>query len=701
MIGIIKKIYINRKRLPHILQSEYAECGLACLAMLFGYYGCKISLSELRQRFPISLKGMTLYQFIQIGEQLGFKMKVMRIDFHQLKMTQLPCIIHWNSNHYIVIKKMTNRLIILHDPARGERRITYDEFNLGFTGIILEVAPKNTFNLLNTSNQPASSNVLARKRNSSALILYSLLMRYRSALLKLFIVSILIQLVYILGVKISQKCIDYSSNNTLNHMIYIGICSLLCLKCIEIFSMGMRAKMISNVGAHINKEMGDVVMKHMISLRTAFFENRHIGDIVSRVGAIEKIRHVVTEGLVEGMIDGIVSLMMISVMLFFSIKITCIILTSSMLYLLFRIYYNHKANQAHTEMLHARSIELSHFMETLRAIPAIKLFSKEWERFSHWSSHFKRSITTSTKLSRHKIQHDYIKNTFFSVDFSLSLGVGCLYLVKHALTIGMLYALLAYRQQFMMAICNLADKFQEFKTLKLHLNRMDDIVLEPAEILHTSDHSFSSGHLSFKNISYCYPMDTVPILKNISINIKQKECIAITGPSGCGKTTLLKILMGLLIPTDGNVYLDAIPVYPNYIHSYRKILSGVMQNDILLSGTIRQNISFFSERVDDVHLLTCAKLAGISDEISTFPMGFETFIGDMGAGLSGGQKQRLLLARALYARPRILFLDEATSHLDLKKEQEVNLSIRSLDITIIMVAHRKETISMADRIISL
>jgi ATP-binding cassette subfamily B protein RaxB len=406
-----------------------------------------------------------------------------------------------------------------------------------------------------------------------------------------------------------------------------------------------------------------------------------------------------TEGLIEGVVDGFISILMVIAMFTTSLKIALVIVSSSFIYGVTRYYYNNKAHQYHDEMLYARSMELSYFMETLRAVPAIKIFCKEDDRLTKWSAKFVCSINSMTCLTRHKIIFDSIKNGIFGLDFVVVLGLGCLYLEKLNLSLGVLYALLAYRQQFIAAVINLADKIQEYKSLKLHLNRLDDIISEPIERNDFKKRDFDAASLTLDNISYSYALDVIPTLKQVNLQIKAKECVVITGPSGCGKTTLLKVMMGLLSPTAGCMLVDSISVYPYYVSSYRKKIASVLQADILLSGTIKENISFFSSIVDHEHVDECAKLAGIRDEIHALPMGFDTFVGDMGSVLSGGQKQRILLARAFYARPKILFLDEATSHLDVNKELEVNQAIRSLGITVIMIAHRKETINMADRVI--
>ncbi|MFZ2315781.1 MAG: peptidase domain-containing ABC transporter [Gammaproteobacteria bacterium] len=686
----------SRNKLPLILQSEMAECGLVCLAMVLGYYGYNISLAQIRSYIQSTLKGVTLYQLKQLAEHYGLIANVLRIEPNQFSTLILPCVMHWDMNHFIVVYKVTPSGIRVHDPAQGKRFIPFGEVHKYFTGIVLELIASNDFQLLSVTTHNEYS-----KR-----ILTDLLKKHASSIGGLILISGFIQSSYIFGITFIQKSIDGSGKHFQSHLIFWMLLAFLGTKFMENAATGLRALMVHAAGTLINFEFGWSVMKHILLLPVSFFENRHIGDILSRFGAIEKIRHTVTEGMIEGLVDGLIAIIVLGMMFYINITMSVVVIMVSLLYFLSRYYYHYSARQYQEEALHTRSIELSHFMETLRSIPSIKIFAKEKQRLDSWANKFIKSLNAMTRVAWHKLIYDSIKNLLFGIEFSITLCIGCLLLSGGKISLGMLYAYLAYRQQFTNAISRLADKMQEYKVLALNLDRLDDITAESIELESSKEvdnnlPDLSLDRLVLKDVNFSYSIHDKVILKNINMDISKDECVAITGPSGCGKTTLFKIMMGLLPPTSGLVYCGNHTIYPNRVSCYRKKIAAVLQDDVLFSGTIIENISFFDKNVDIDRVYHCAELAGIIDEINAFPMRFYTLIGDMGSVLSGGQKQRLIIARALYAQPQILFLDEATSHLDILKEREVNRAIKSLGIMVIMIAHRMETIMMADRVISL
>jgi ATP-binding cassette subfamily B protein RaxB len=681
-----------KNRLPIFLQSEMTECGLACLAMIFTYHGTTISLSELRRHFNVSQKGITLQQLKQVAQLSGFKTNVLRLDIHQLASVKLPCILHWDLNHFVVLKSFDEKQFVIHDPARGLRSISYDHFDKSFTGVVLELIPEQV------------RSFLKKKKPDSGIILRQLFKDHLVSFIKLVCLSGLIQILYIAAIQLIQRCLDNSLNHFQPKWIVILLAAFFGFKLVEISAIATRTILITSVGSLINRDFGMFVKKHLLSLPISFFENRHVGDVLSRFGAIEKIRSTLTEGVVEGLIDGLVSIIMLIVMIYTNHTLSIIVVFFSLLYFVSRFFHNQKSRQLNEEALYARAIELSHFMETIRGILPIKLFSKTNDRLRTWSNKFIIALNSSNRIVWHKLKFDVIKNLFFGTDLTLVLFIGCFFISDKMLSIGVLYAFISYRQQFILSITNLTDKFQNFYLLRLHIERLNDIVAEETEYKNEKiliQPILRDKKLLLNNISFTYPGDEKPVLENMTLTISPNECVAITGPSGCGKTTLLKILMGFLPPSQGQLYLDDIPVYPNYVASYRQTISGVLQNDLLFSGTMIDNISFFDSKVNMDRVYQCAKLAGIFDEIQLLPMGFNTLIGDMGSVLSGGQKQRVILARALYSQPTILFLDEASSHLDIAKEREINQNIKSLGLTIVMIAHRLETIQMADRIIKL
>jgi ATP-binding cassette subfamily B protein RaxB len=268
----------------------------------------------------------------------------------------------------------------------------------------------------------------------------------------------------------------------------------------------------------------------------------------------------------------------------------------------------------------------------------------------------------------------------------------------------MLFAFISYKDQFSQRMASLIDKLFEFRMLRLHGERVADIVLTQVEqdtFTHEVDPTEITPSIELRQISFRYSDSEPYIIKDLDLKINPDECIALTGPSGSGKTTLMKLLLGLLEPTSGDILIGGVKLANMGLSNYRQLIGTVMQDDMLFAGSVLDNISFFSTSPDQEQIVQCARLAAIDNEIMSMPMAYNTLVGDIGTGLSGGQKQRILLARALYKNPQLLVLDEATSHLDVWNEQAVNAAIQSLKLTRIIVAHRPETIAMAERVVVL
>lgn len=679
--------------LPVILQSEISECGLACLAMIFSFHGFSISLSELRVIAETSFQGVTLAQLKKIAEDIGLVVNVLRIDIAQLKSIKLPCIAHWEINHFIVIQSIKKNKIIAHDPVRGRRQLSYCEVYQKMTGVVLELSPTDSFLKRKCQHQISLFNF--RK----------IINQHGQMILKLFVCSVVIQCCYIASIKLLQMAIDHAMVSFKFSLYMLIFSAILGIKMLEMSAFGIRAYLVSHVGSRINENMASKFVSHLLSLPMKFFENRHIGDLLSRFGAIDKMREVLTDGAVEGLVDGIISSIALMMMCLYSIKIAFIIIIFSLVDITVRFTFKKTLNILNDEALHCHAIESSTMIETLRSILSIKIFNKESNRIGLWRNKLIAYLNARTKISFCQTLIYAIKNLLQGMEMALTFILGCQLVAEQKMSVGLLYAFLAYRLQFVTAMSGLVDQLLEFNLVKLHAEKLNEVLRIEPEFKSSTDAVEFTGkaneNIVLKDIQFRYTPNDRLLLSDFNLTIHKNEILAITGSSGCGKTSLLKMLMGLLPPTNGNIFLGETPIYPDHAMCYRKYIASVMQNDFLLSGTIIDNISFFDPHVNFEKVYECAKFSGILDEINSFSLGFYTLIGDMGSLLSGGQRQRILLARALYSEPAILFLDEATSHLDLKKEREVNAALRQLKMTIIMVAHRQETIHMADNVVCL
>jgi ATP-binding cassette subfamily B protein RaxB len=311
-------------------------------------------------------------------------------------------------------------------------------------------------------------------------------------------------------------------------------------------------------------------------------------------------------------------------------------------------------------------------------------------------------VSANVRLGRTKIEFTTIHDSLFGLENIITIYLAARLALNGSFTVGMIFAFMSYKQHFTEKAVQLVEKALDFRLLELHLDRLADIALSPLERGHDQLLSYTrqiQGRVELRNVSFRYAETEPFVLDDISFIVEPGEFVTIMGPSGGGKTTLIKIMLGLLEPTEGEVLIDGTPLSTIGPRAYREQVAAVMQEDQLLSGSIADNICFFDPTFDHERMIQCAQSAGIHEEIMAMPMTYNSLIGDMGSSLSGGQKQRVMLARALYREPRILFLDEGTAHLDVDNEKRINETLKSLQMTRISVAHRPQASNGADQIL--
>ncbi|TCN91612.1 colicin V processing peptidase, partial [Vibrio crassostreae] len=466
-----------------------------------------------------------------------------------------------------------------------------------------------------------------------------------------------------------------------------------------------RSWFVVRFSSALNIQMGANLFHHLIRLPNAYFEKRHVGDVVSRFGSINAIRELLTTGIVEALIDGLMASVVLIMMFLYSPLLTGVVLAVVGLSFVVQWLFYFPNRRITEESIVAEAKEDSHFLESIRAIQTIKLFSHETHRQNSWLNRYAEVINTDIQLGKLDIAETTLNDLIFGLEMVIVVYLGALIVIEGELTVGMLLAFIAYKNQFTTSILAFIDKILSFKLLTLHLERLSDITLHTQEDLPGQGQASLpqpvKGHIKVENVSFRY-FDQAPwVLNQLSFEIEPGESIAITGESGCGKTTLLKLLLGLLSPTTGTIYLDGIDIQKLDKTTYRSHLGSVMQNDTLLSGTLNENITMFDNPYDEVRLIESCRHANILADIQRLPLGFYSLVGDMGSSFSGGQLQRLFLARALYKQPKVLCLDESTSHLDANNEAIINQHVQQLNITRIIIAHRAETIASATRTIHL
>jgi ATP-binding cassette subfamily B protein RaxB len=447
---------------------------------------------------------------------------------------------------------------------------------------------------------------------------------------------------------------------------------------------------------------------HLLRLPLSFFERRHVGDLASRFGSLDAIQRTLTMGPISGLVDGLMSVVLIAMMCLYEPWLATFAMGVMIIYALTRGLAYRFYRRANEEAIVTAAQENTHFIETLRGMPSIKALVIGERRQASWNNYLVDEISAGLRLQRLDLVFGTVNAVLFGLDRIVIVFFGARAVMSGSLTVGMLVAFLAYKDQFSQRVATFLDTIVRISILAVHGERIADIALaEPEEPPGAGPAIVGPNIIAFpgklalgaRAISYRYGDNEPPVLADFDFDVAAGECVAIVGPSGAGKTTLLKILAGLLRPTSGILLLDGVPVQAVGLEYYRSQIGCVLQNDQLFAGTIAENIAAFSPNLDPERTQDAARQAAIHDEILRMPMGYETLVGDMGSSLSGGQVQRIVLARALYRRPRILLLDEATSHLDEENERSINAAIRMLTIARVIVAHRRSTIDMADRIV--
>jgi ATP-binding cassette, subfamily B, bacterial CvaB/MchF/RaxB len=682
-----------------ILQTENRECSLACLAMVCSAHGLKIDLFDLRSRFPVSLKGATLQQLMGHASALNFTTRPLRLEVQELSQLQLPCILHWNLNHFVVLKKVARSHIVILDPAVGERRLKMDEVSRSFTGVALELTPNADFEATDQRKQVKLSALTGK------------VLGLKRSLFQIFGIALALQLFAIASPLLNQLVVDdaiATYDKDLLTVLVIGFAVLLLIQTL----LGLaRSWMVMVLGMSLSLQWVSNVFSHLVRLPVDFFEKRHLGDIVSRFGSVGAIQRTLTTSVIEAVLDGMMSVAALGMMLLYSPTLTAVVLVAVAAYALLRWAAYRPFRDASSERLIVAARENTHFLESLRAIVPLKLFGREQERRARWQNLLIEVQNRDVRTAKMGIAFSTANTFIFGLENLIVLWLGAGLVMQtttsagsqgHTLfTIGMLFAFISYKSQFTGRLTALINFAVDIKMLGLHAERLADIALAEPEKDDLPDNSLEhlAPRIELRNVSFRYGEGEPWILKDTSIVLEPGTSVAIVGPSGCGKTTLLKIILGLRKPVEGEVLYGGLPVRQLGLHNYRRLIGTVMQDDTLLAGSILDNITFFDVQADPARAEACAKLAAVHADITRMPMGYQTLVGDMGSSLSGGQKQRVLLARALYKQPKVLALDEATSHLDIANEKLVTQELARMQITRIIVAHRPETIAGAQRVV--
>ncbi|HHI88786.1 MAG TPA: peptidase domain-containing ABC transporter [Hellea balneolensis] len=682
----------QRKKLPVVLQTEATECGLACLVMVARFHGHDIDLNALRKTAAVSLKGANLKQLIATAESLHLGARPLRVELDQLHKVQTPAILHWDLNHFVVLKKVKNGKVHFIDPGRGLRVMALEKVSDHFSGVVLELAPTADFEKLEHRLRPKLSD------------LWSKMVGLKRAIFQTMSLSIVLQIIALAAPFYLQLVVDKGVKPHDGQFLLALLVGFGGLVVIRAFSEAVRGWAILVYGNQMSFQMVGNIVHHLLRLPTDWFEKRHVGDIISRIGSVRPIQEALTESVVAILLDGVMALLTLVIMFLYAPVLAFVVLgLSGLLAVSTLLIYPH-LRRTEEEAIVTKAIENSHVIESIRASTTIKMFGREAARESAWRNLFADTINATVAHGRWLVAQKFFETLFLGLQIVLSVYLGArLILAGDGFTLGMLFAFLGYQQHFTESIKKLLAEGIKVSLLALHLDRLADIVYARAEKRHTRGHMPKklTGHIETRGLGFRYSDNDPWIFKGLDLEFPAGKMTAITGPSGGGKTTLMKLLLGLYAPVEGQILIDGQDLATLPTARWRRRIGVVMQDDKLLSGTIADNISFFDPQVDMQKVYKAAMAAQIHEEIAAIPMHYLSMVGDMGSVLSGGQRQRVLLARALYQQPDVLFLDEGTANLDQNTEKAIAKVLQEMHITRIVVAHRPALIGISDQIITL
>lgn len=683
MIDILSK----RNTLSMIFQTEMAECGLACLAMIANYYGKHSDIRMLRESLCMPAGGSSVRHVLEAGLKLELQGRPLKLELQEVASLTLPAILHWDTDHFVVLSKTNRRSVVVHDPAMGIRRYTLAELGCHFTGIAIELFPCASF----TQEKPSKEYTLKE--------FFRVTPKFHQAMAQVFFLSLLLQVLLLIFPLYLQLVIDQGlgKGDTDIVLLVAMLFSLVILaKTAVSFFRGLLVLQFSN---QLGFQMVSSTFSHLLSLPLSYFDRREMGDIVSRFSSLDTIKQLVTQEMITVTVDGIFSLLTLILLFLYSPTLAFVALFFVCILALIRLLSIPRERSCRQEILQTGAKQQTRFMENIRCMSVTKSYGIESDRLYEWQNHYAQFINASYRLGHFQLSIGSVQSLLSGVDHIATIYLGAVAIFSGHLTIGQLMSFVFLKQNFTVSISAMLPKIAEIRLLKLELDRVSDIAFaEPESKQHDSRLHMPqlSGAMQAKRLGFSYSPERSALFKDISFTLNSGDFLAVTGSSGCGKSTLLKLLLGLDMPTQGEVQVDGLSISTIGLKQLRSQLAAVLHNDSLLAGSLAYNVNLELEPLNNKRLKEACQRACIYDDIDQLPMGFNTQVGEMGAALSAGQVQRILLARALYRQPRILILDEALSHLGDDMASQVITNILELQITLILVTHNPQLNRLAD-----
>jgi ATP-binding cassette subfamily B protein RaxB len=673
-------------RTPLVMQAEQHECALACLAMVAGYHGRGPDLPALRALGGDGGRGAGLRDLMQLAEGMGLHARPLRLEPGELRQLRTPAILHWDLDHFVVLDGAGWRGVTILDPARGRRRLSLAEAGEHLTGVALELIPGPGFE----RGEAAPRMRIRDFWSHSTGILRNLV--------GVLVLSLVLQLLALAAPFHLQLVVDEALVKHDALLLQVLVLGFAAVALLRVAVSWVRGRLVLHAGEAAGFQMASNLLHHLLRLPLPWFERRHLGDVVSRFGSLAPVRELLTEGFAVTVVDGLMAVTTLVMMFFYSATLTGVVLAALAGYALVRLATLPALRRRQQTAIVAAADEETVFLETLRCVQTLKAFGREQDRHAHWQNRRARTVNARVLEGRLGLHLEAVNGALFGIENLVVIWLAALMVLENSFTVGMLYAFISFKGQFTDRMITLLDGAANLAVLRLHLERLAEIGQQQPETepVPAVPGRTGAAELELVELGFGFGARRPPLLEGLNTRLPAGSLTLVTGPSGCGKTTLLRLMSGLLAPDRGELRIDGRPRADHGLDAWRRRTAVVLQDDCLLTGTLAENLAFFDPAPDMAWLEECARATGFDALVAGLPLGWQTRIGEGGAGLSGGQRQRLLLARALYARPDALFVDEGTAHLDADAACRLGDLIAGLSMTRVVVTHAPEHLPRAD-----
>ncbi len=678
---------LKGRRIPYINQLAAVDCAAACLAMVLGMYGRRISLEEARVATGVSALGVTARALLEAGRRFELIGRAVKLDVDQLHLLERGSILHWEFRHYVVFERITRKGVDVVDPAFGRRRVPMEQFRKSFTGVALLFSPSESFR---------EGGIVRGTRRYVRMLLGE-----KPALVRIAVMSLLLQIFALALPSLTGAVVDRVVPNGDHDLLLILSAGMGMLVGFQFLSLMVRSHLLLHLRTHLDARMTVGFLDHLVHLPFSFFQIRSAGDLINRLNSNAAVREILTSGALSTLLDGSLVLLYLALLFAGSWQMALLAVGLAVVQVIVFLLARRSQRELMAKNLEVTASAQNYEVELFTGIQTLKSMGIENRAVQHWSNLFVDVLNVSLDRGRLSALTDSVTSTLRMASPLAILGVGTLMVLRQELTLGQMLALNALAAGFLLPITNLVNTAFQLELVRSYLDRVDDVLQTPREQppnARRRPHKLG-GSIQVDNISFRYGPASPMVVKDVSLNIEPGQFVAIVGRSGAGKSSLAHLLLGLYLPTSGTIRYDGVPLEEMDLQEMRQQMGVVLQSPSLFRGDIRRNISYSDPNMPVDKVIQATFRAQVHDDIMAMPMKYDTVLSDMGASLSGGQRQRLAIARALVNDPAILLLDEATNALDAKTERAVQEAIAELRCTRLVIAHRLTTMRGADKIL--